>query len=240
MKEIRLLKANEIECRVQQANKKGCMVLIYKDARVDMKILDEVFGIGGWQRTHEVINGNLFCTIEIWNSELKIWVKKQDVGIESKTEKEKGEASDSFKRAGFNVGIGRELYTAPFIWINLDASETTEKDGKVYLAPSVKFSVKSISYDENRDINSLVIIDQKGAVRYSMGNVSSPKVKAEPKVKAQEPNPLTEKEQVINFLSNNAGASEYYGNKYGINTIDAYTEEQYVEIYNSLKTNKKI
>ena len=245
MKEIkiRLLKANEIECRVQQVNKKGCIALIYKDARVDMKILDEVFGIDGWQRTHEVINGNLFCTIEIWNSDLKTWVKKQDVGIESKTEKEKGEASDSFKRAGFNVGIGRELYTAPFIWINLDENETTERDGRVYLAPSIKFSVKSISYDENRDINSLVIVDQKGKIRYTMGNVSSPTTeskKSEPKIKEQEIKPLTEKEQVLNFLSNNSGASEYYGKQYGVKTIDAYTEEQYVEIYNSLKINKKI
>ena len=115
--EIRTLNANEIECRIGTISAKGCSLLLYKDARVDMKILDEVFGSGKWQRTHEVINGNLFCTIEIWNDEIKQWVKKQDVGTESFSEAQKGEASDSFKRAGFNVGIGRELYTAPFIWI---------------------------------------------------------------------------------------------------------------------------
>ena len=122
-KQIRTLRADEIECRVQQVTEKGCVLLIYKDARVDMRILDETFGVDGWQRTHEVINGNLFCNIEIWSDEKKCWVKKQDVGTESNTEKEKGEASDSFKRAGFNVGIGRELYSSPFIWIKLDPSE---------------------------------------------------------------------------------------------------------------------
>ena len=116
-KKPRMLKAEEIECRVGTINGKGCSLLLYKDARVDMKILDETYGVGNWQRTHEVINDNLFCTIEIWNDKINQWVKKQDVGTESYTEKEKGEASDSFKRAGFNVGIGRELYTSPFIWI---------------------------------------------------------------------------------------------------------------------------
>jgi len=116
-KKPRMLKAEEIECRVGTINGKGCSLLLYKDARVDMKILDETYGVGNWQRTHEVINDNLFCTIEIWNDRIEQWVKKQDVGTESYTEKEKGEASDSFKRAGFNVGIGRELYTSPFIWI---------------------------------------------------------------------------------------------------------------------------
>ena len=118
---IRLLKADEIECRVGTVSKDntGCSLLLYKDARVDMRMLDEVFGPTNWKRSHEVINGSLFCTLSIWDSEKKEWVGKQDVGTESYTEKEKGQASDAFKRAGFNWGIGRELYTAPFIWIKL-------------------------------------------------------------------------------------------------------------------------
>ena len=88
-----------------------------------MRILDQVFGPGNWQRTHELINGNLFCTIEIWDDEKAAWVKKQDVGVESNTEKEKGQASDAFKRAGFNVGIGRELYSAPFTYVELNDGE---------------------------------------------------------------------------------------------------------------------
>jgi hypothetical protein len=125
-----------------------------------------------------VIDGNLYCTISIWDESKKEWISKQDVGTESMTEKEKGQASDSFKRAGFNWNIGRELYTAPFIWIKLDASEVNNRNGK----PSTytKFLVKEIGYNEHREINKLVISDEKGKVRYSMGGtakVEQPKPK---------------------------------------------------------------
>lgn len=183
----RTLKADEIECRVGTINAKGCSLLLYKDARVDMKILDETYGVGNWQRTHEVINGNLFCTIEVWNDRINQWVKKQDVGTESYTEKEKGEASDSFKRAGFNVGIGRELYTSPFIWImpkaemkpyntkDVDNNEASEfyaykKDNynkNVYTTKTV-FEVTEIDYDDKGTINKLTIKDHKGNVRFSL------------------------------------------------------------------------
>lgn len=129
MKEFRDLTASEIECRVNTVSEKGCSLLLYKDARCDMKILDETVGRQNWQRTHEVINGNLFCNVSIYDEDKKEWVKKQDVGTESYTEKEKGQASDSFKRACFNWGIGRELYTAPFIWIPPDKVTLTDKRG---------------------------------------------------------------------------------------------------------------
>lgn len=129
MKEFRDLTASEIECRVNTVSEKGCTLLLYKDARCDMKILDETVGRQNWQRSHEVINGNLFCNVSIYDEEKKEWVKKQDVGTETYTEKEKGQASDSFKRACFNWGIGRELYTAPFIWIPPDKFTLTEKRG---------------------------------------------------------------------------------------------------------------
>lgn len=183
----RLLKAEEIECRVGTIQGRGCSLLLYKDARVDMKILDETYGVGNWQRTHEVINGNLFCTIEIWNDRIGQWVKKQDVGTESYTEKEKGEASDSFKRAGFNVGIGRELYTSPFIWIapredmkpyrvkDVNGEEANEfypykKDnyGNGVYTTKTSFKVTAIGYDDENKINKLTIEDHKGNVRYSL------------------------------------------------------------------------
>src|SRR5690554_1395175 len=119
---IRTLRADEIECRVQIVKENGCSLLLYKDARVDMNILDETFGVENWQRHHEIVNGNLFCNVGVRFSRENNygeWVWKQDVGTESNTEKEKGQASDSFKRACFNWGIGRELYTAPFIWVTL-------------------------------------------------------------------------------------------------------------------------
>ena len=112
---FRYLKANEIDCRVSQINEKGLALLLYKDARVDMDILDETVGAKNWQRKHTRDNAN--CIIEIWDEDKKEWISKEDTGTESFTEKEKGLASDSFKRAGFNWGIGRELYTAPFIYI---------------------------------------------------------------------------------------------------------------------------
>lgn len=130
MKPFRYVKADDIECRVATVSEKGCSLLLYKDARCDMKILDETVGPENWQRSHELINGNLFCNVSIWDDEKETWISKQDVGTESYTEKEKGQASDSFKRACFNWGIGRELYTAPFIWIKSGDVTLQQKNGK--------------------------------------------------------------------------------------------------------------
>lgn len=169
---FRALKASEIDCRIQSIgqNKTGAVgttILLYKDARVDMNILDETVGAMNWQREHSVVNGNLYCTISIWDEVKEQWISKSDVGTESNTEKEKGQASDSFKRAGFNWGIGRELYSAPFVYIQLDKSEYIERNGK--LTSNAKFKVKDIAYDENRNIVRLVVIDSKGKVRYTFG-----------------------------------------------------------------------
>ena len=167
---MRTLLANEIECRVGTQANTGVSLLLYKDARVDMRMLDEVYGPLNWERYHEVVNGNLFCTVRVWDSEKGCWVAKQDVGTESNTEKEKGEASDSFKRACFNWGIGRELYTAPFIWVNITKDDLNDK-GKV----KTNFVVREIGYNENREINHLVIVDGKGNARYTFGK-NAPKV----------------------------------------------------------------
>lgn len=112
---FRDLIADEIECRVAQAKASGVSLLLYKDARCDQTILDETVGEFGWQRTHTRDNAN--CIVSLWDEKKQQWISKEDTGTESNTEKEKGLASDSFKRACFNWGIGRELYTAPFIWI---------------------------------------------------------------------------------------------------------------------------
>lgn len=169
---FRALKASEIDCRIQSIgqNKTGAVgttILLYKDARVDMNILDETVGAMNWQREHSVVNGNLYCTISIWDEVKEQWISKSDVGTESNTEKEKGQASDSFKRAGFNWGIGRELYSAPFVYIQLDKSEYIERNGK--LTSNAKFKVKDIAYDENRNIVRLVVVDSKGKVRFTFG-----------------------------------------------------------------------
>ena len=165
--EIRLLRADEIECRIGTINEKGLSLLLYKDARADMKILDETFGIFGWKRTHQSINGNLYCTVEIWDSEKQFWLAKQDVGTVSYTEKEKGQASDSFKRACVSVGIGRELYSAPFIWVSAQKCNIQRRNDKLICYD--KFSVSEISYSKDREITALSIVNSDtGEVVYSM------------------------------------------------------------------------
>ena len=167
---FRLLTAGEIECRVAQTGKgkngPWCQILIYKDARVDQKLLDEVIGPMNWQDSYEFINGSLYCTVKIFDKDKKEWIAKQNVGTESNTEKEKGQASDAFKRACFNWGLGRELYTAPKdVFISLKEGEYYEKDGKIQT--KVRFDVAEIGYDEDRQINRLIIVDKDNVVRYA-------------------------------------------------------------------------
>lgn len=126
---FRPLQADEIEVRVGGVYKSGVTFLLYKNARVDMAILDETVGEMNWQRNHKEVKGNLYCGIGIAKGAGE-WVWKWDCGTESYTEKEKGEASDAFKRAGFNWGIGRELYTAPFIY--LPCATNPKANGKGY------------------------------------------------------------------------------------------------------------
>ena len=126
---FRDLRADEIEVRIAQTNEWGVNLLLYKDARCDQTILDETVGEFGWMRSHTRDNAN--CIVSLWDKEKQQWVSKEDTGTESNTEKEKGLASDSFKRACFNWGIGRELYTAPNIKIApQDLTSLKEQNGK--------------------------------------------------------------------------------------------------------------
>lgn len=200
MEEIRLLSKEDIEVRVAQTlagnNKVRVNLLLYKNARVDMKIMDELFTPMGWKRTHKLIGDRLYCCVEVYNPETKEWICKEDVGVESNTEAEKGQASDSFKRACVNWGIGRELYTAPKISIELNENEYT-KDQNSRIKVWAYFSVKSIGYDsKTRTITSLEIQDKYGNVRFSMnGSVQqsqsepSQAVKARRAAKANSPAP---------------------------------------------------
>jgi len=162
--EFRLLKSDEIECRIGSVSKqgKGLSLLLYKNARCDMALLDETVGVFNWQRDHFECKGNLFCKVGIKND--NEWVWKADAGKESNTEAEKGEASDSFKRACVNWGIGRELYTSPFIWI--DSSNCNITNNKCY----DRFEVSAIGYSKERKINHLIIINSKSkTVVFEMG-----------------------------------------------------------------------
>ena len=145
-----------IDCRPAMINEKGISLLLYKDARVDQDILDETVGAMDWQRKHTRDNAN--CIVSIWDSDKKQWIEKEDTGTESNTEKEKGLASDSFKRACFNWGIGRELYTSPFIWINkADCGIIeSERNGRKTYSCYDNFEVEKIKI-ENKKIVGLAI-----------------------------------------------------------------------------------
>lgn len=169
---MRLLKENEIEVKVKQVKQNGLVALLYKTARTDMDLLDEEYGPENWQCDYEEIKGNMYCKIGVWDTLKMQWIWKQDCGIESREDGEgnekKGEASDAFKRAGFKWGIGRELYTAPFIWISADHIEIKQY-GQKYTC-NEKFAVSRIAYNDKREIICLEIVNSKGKTVYTFGS----------------------------------------------------------------------
>lgn len=141
--EFRLLRADEIDCRISMCNQYGVGLLLYKDARCDQNILDETVGNMNWQRHHTRDNAN--CVVSIWDNEKKQWIEKEDTGTESFTEREKGLASDSFKRACVNWGIGRELYTAPKMFVRAAQLGGLKQDGQRWTCKD-SFKVDDIQY----------------------------------------------------------------------------------------------
>lgn len=234
---MRKLRVDEIECRVATVNEKGCSLLLYKDARVDMKLLDEEFGRMNWQRHHQLIDGNLYCTISIWDDDKKQWVEKQDVGTESYTEKEKGQASDSFKRAGFNIGIGRELYTAPFIWVNKNDVKLVDKNGKKTTYDH--FSVREIGYDGDK-INRLEIYnDSMNRVVYTFGKLGDEnKKKYVPKLtpKAADKDKKATIGQILQLkqICDETGVSkDFISESYSVDDLESLTRVQVYSIINN-------
>lgn len=231
-KEIRLLLADEIECRVATINENGLSLLLFKDARVDQKILDETFSPFGWRRSHQTIDGNLYCTVEIWDEDKEQWVGKQDVGTMSYSEKEKGQASDSFKRACFNWGIGRELYTAPFIWIPA-AKVTIQKKGDKFVA-SDHFAVKEIIYNDRKEIKAIVIVNSRNAVvfSYDADKKQGLKQKVSGRIKAEQLLALE------NELKRTGVDIEDVLSRYGLDGLEQMTEDIYLLAMNGLKKTK--
>lgn len=151
---FRPLTANEIECRVGNVAKSGngFFLLLYKNARVDQTILDETFGMWNWQCRYYQVKNTMVCSIGIYNEERKEWIWKDNGGDDDyQAEQVKAELSDAFKRASFCLGVGRELYYSPKIWINATNDNTT----------SARYSVKVIEYDDKKHITRLVIINDK-------------------------------------------------------------------------------
>lgn len=239
---FRSLRADEIDCRVQSVKENGLSILLYKDARVDQNILDETVGPMNWQRHHTRDNAN--CIVSIWDDDKHQWIEKEDTGTESYTEKEKGLASDSFKRACFNWGIGRELYTAPFIWIASDKCEIKNVKGK--LTCYERFKVKNIEVS-NSAITALKIVNSKDQTVFAWGN-NQRTAHAEKPSKATEyaRNKVTIKEQQINLLKaelERTGCTEKAMlnsviKKYSLSqdfTVEQMTVDQYTWLMGNLK-----
>ena len=216
---FRPLRADEIEVRVGSVGKSGASLLLYKDARVDMKLLDEVVGPFNWKREHSRENAN--CTVSIYDDEKKEWVSKEDTGTQSFTEAEKGLASDSFKRACFNWGIGRELYTAPFIWIPASDINLEPKDNGRFTTYDT-FTVKEIGYSKEGVINNLVIWNnKKKKIVYTLGS------------SAKEDKVIGKKEvEIMKAMCDRKGVpnSGYNGKK-----LEALTSDEYAEALRRLE-----
>lgn len=166
-----LLQPEDILVKVKQVTKTGALLLLYKTARTDAKILDEVVGPLNWTDDYVEVKGNLYCRIGIREKEDQEFVYKMDCGIESDQDdgqEKKAEASDAFKRCASKLGIGRELYTSPQIWASVN---TVQKGDKWYLEDrTAKYYVSRIKYDESsRTIIDLEIRNVKtGTVVYTM------------------------------------------------------------------------
>ena len=202
------------QCFPDAKNPTAVSILLYKDARCDMAILDETIGCLNWQRIHEFKDGKLYCTVSIYDKDKEMWIDKEDVGVESNTEAEKGQASDAFKRACVNWGIGRELYTAPFIYIQAINGENIKR---------TKFDLKSITYDDKGRIASLVIVDDKGNTRYTFPRGQAAPAPAKPQ------KPL--KERIIEYLNKmDEKKRKEYLTYFQIGSIDAIDDKKAKEI----------
>ena len=170
MNKYRLLTAEDIECRVSMIKQNGLSLLLYKTARTDANLLDETVGEDNWQNDFKLVDGVLYGGIGVnyaKDGPAGNFVWKWDAGVESNTEAEKGRASDAFKRAGFKHGIGRELYTAPFIWIPADRCTIQEREykGQKKYVCNDSFSVEKIAYNDRQEISGLAVRNDKTGKR---------------------------------------------------------------------------
>lgn len=221
---FRALTASEIECRVATVSEKGVSLLLYKDARCDMRILDETVGAENWEREHYECKGNLFCRVSINinyndNAIPAEWVNKSDCGSESYTEKEKGESSDSFKRACFNWGIGRELYTAPFIWI--DASDVNLVDYNGKKTTRDRFSVADITIEDGRITGLIIRNDKKKMIVYEYPKADIPKEKPTDLINALEAKTIREGIESLHIVEKS------FLNRFKVDKIEQMTKADY-------------
>ena len=223
--EFRTLRADEIEVRVAMANERGVSLLLYKDARCDMNILDETVGPFNWQRQHTRDNAN--CIVSIWDEDKGQWVSKEDTGTESYTEKEKGLASDSFKRACFNWGIGRELYTSPFIWINAKDVNLVDRNGK----PTTydRFSVEEIAYKDKKIVGLKIRNENKKKTVFAYGYFDEDIDNLSKKIGQAKINLLKKEVERIGM------ADKQFLTNYKKKSYEDFTEEEWLKLYPALQ-----
>lgn len=240
---FRTLKADEVDIRVATIKDYGISLLLYKDARCDMNILDETVGPMNWTRTHSRDNAN--CTVSIWDEDKKQWIGKEDTGTESRADadgnQKKGLASDSFKRACSNWGIGRELYTSPFIWIDSKDVEISEYKGR--FTTKDKFSVAEIGYTDGKISSLKIRNDKRKKIVYSFGTenntikqIEEPKQKEEPsldnlnnKIKQPKANTLQNEVKRLGMTD------EQFLTKYKKSGYTDFTEQEWLKLYPALQ-----
>lgn len=252
--EFRTLYPEEIDVRVGNVINgkkfKGVTLLLYQDARCAMDILDETVGCGNWQRDHKEVKGNMYCGISIWDSEKKQWVTKWDCGVESNTEKEKGESSDAFKRSAVNWGIARSLYSAPTIMVE---AELKPKDtGRGYeLADKYQFNgakVTYIAYNNINEITALIISDKNGKdiFTYPKNMKSKPTTLPKTELPSADYKPSdmitaemaeTMKNKLAELKYDTSALLKYVGKKMNadIESVDSMTKQQYVNAMKAIE-----
>ena len=237
-RKIRNLNPEEIECRVGTVMEQGITLLLYKNARVDQTILDEVFGICGWQRRHNMIGSELYCILSIWDDEKQQWVQKEDVGTESDYEKAKGAASDSFKRACFNIGIGRELYSAPFIYIPINKVQVGNKNGKKYVKD--RFSVKNIHTTADKTITDLEIVNQRGETVYTYRTASTSRQSIEADQKEEQAEMISDQDiqNLYAELGRTGVTIQKILSRYGITSVKEMDQNTYKRALSGLRRTK--
>ena len=220
--EFRDLRADEVECRVVHiVENRGLFLVPYKDARCDMNILDETVGPMNWKREHCRENAN--CVVSIWDDKKEQWISKEDTGTESNTEAQKGLASDSFKRACVNWGIGRELYTAPIIWVKASDCEIKRND-KGKLECKTVFNVEQFEV-KNKKI-TLIEISANGKRVFIWGSEKPAPAPAEPFKRNEELLTLDQRDEILKLCEITGTDLKKIKDRYKVATIDALTKAQ--------------
>lgn len=226
---FRPLRADELDVRVGSVSRAGATLLLYKDARSDQNVLDETVGPMNWQRHHSRDNAN--CIVSIWDEDKRQWIEKEDTGTESNTEKEKGLASDSFKRACFNWGIGRELYTAPFVFVKCE----TEQDGRQYkLTQEGKKKIQGAKVDEIEYTDGRItrlLISNRDGILFNFGKPKPVKPEGDASdIKDMRPEEHPNRDQVLAMIKLAISAGMTGGqleSAYGVNGLGELTMSQY-------------